>query len=74
MEYPKDRQPTNKVLYLVTRLDGSRLRVDGGEVGAGNDLPAPGDGKVIAGVGCRITEILKTPNLDYSWHIEAVEH
>ncbi|MBD9592698.1 hypothetical protein IB270_07625 [Ensifer sp. ENS05] len=75
MDYPEEHEPTNRVLYLITRLNGDTLRVDGGKVGSEKELPAAGDGKFIDGIGCRIDVILKTPNsLEYTWTIQAVEH
>lgn len=74
MEYPEEHSPTKKVIYLVTRRDGSLHRVDGGTVRSEKDLPIPGDGAFLDGIGCRVTGVLTTPHLEETWHVTAEEH
>lgn len=68
------RPPTNRVLYVLTRIDGTEIEVDRGKAVSEADLPQPGAFATVNDIGCRVIAVAKTPHTIYTWTVLFLEH
>lgn len=65
--------PTNRVLYVLTRKDGSEVEVCGQVAKSDADLPRPGDPCRVEHVPGRVIAVAKTPSSIWTWTVMAIE-
>lgn len=66
-------KPTNRVLYVLTRKDGSEVEVCGQLAKTEADLPRPGSPCRVGHVPGRVIAVAKTPSSVWTWTVMAVE-